>query len=299
MREPHENLFTAMGTWCHVLAINGSDGMLDDAAAEVARLESLWTRFDEASEISELNARAGEPVRVSDETILLLQRAALAHETTAGWFDPFMAGELVALGYDRDFAELPTVSGAASRCPRRRQRGSRAPLRVDPSQGTAALEPGASFDPGGIGKGLAADLVSSRIVEMGACGALVNLGGDLRCRSQQAREWQIDIDNALDPEAPPVARVRLHEGGLCTSSPHRRRWARPGGGEAHHLLDPSTGEPVANGPASVTVIAPAAWTAEALSKALYAAGPDTGQRLLRRHNAGAVVVDDGGSVQRM
>ena len=39
---------------------------------------------------------------------------------------------------------------------------------------------GVGFDPGGIGKGLAADLVATAAVDLGADGAMVSLGGDLR-----------------------------------------------------------------------------------------------------------------------
>jgi thiamine biosynthesis lipoprotein len=39
---------------------------------------------------------------------------------------------------------------------------------------------GVTLDPGGIGKGLAADLTACLLTDSGACGALVNLGGDLR-----------------------------------------------------------------------------------------------------------------------
>ena len=42
------------------------------------------------------------------------------------------------------------------------------------------LPAGAGFDPGGIGKGLAADLAVAEALTEGAAGVCVNLGGDVR-----------------------------------------------------------------------------------------------------------------------
>src|SRR4051794_6868834 len=98
-----------MGTWAHVLVVDGSAELLTIAEAEVRRLEALWTRFDDRSEVSRLNARPGVPTRVSAETLTLLRRAVAAFESTGGWFDPFLGEQIVDVGYDRTFAELPSA----------------------------------------------------------------------------------------------------------------------------------------------------------------------------------------------
>lgn len=306
----HERRFRAMGTDCHVVVV-GPAHLAEAAEAEVRRLEDRWSRFVDTSEVSRLNAARGAPVRVSADTLTLVRRATLAFETTSGWFDPFLGREIVAAGYDRDFdllegpePERPRPVDAAPDAP---TEGPPAPRRRDTppvtigfDTGTVQLADGVDFDPGGLGKGLGADLVSERLLEWGASGALVNLGGDLRCSGMApADTWRIDIDDPLDRSRPPVATVELRGGGLCTSTARRRRWRTPSGATAHHLLDPSTGRPASTGPASVTVIAPEAWRAESLAKAVYLAGRHRSMPLLRYHQAGAVVVDLDGTVERL
>ncbi len=71
-----------------------------------------------------------------------------------------------------------------------------------------------------------------------------------------------------------------------------RVWRRADGRYAHHLLDPSTGEPAWTGLVGATALAPTALEAETLSKAALLLGPD-GARELLRESGGLIVHDDG------
>lgn len=296
-----------MGTDCHVVVRAGdersADDTLDVAERRVRELESLWSRFRDDSEVSRLNR--GESVALSESTAALLRRADAARTATLGWFDPFLAPALVELGYDRTFDELrdgttghTDVDRDGGREPHRSPRPAigeplraRSPLRFDADGTTARLVDGAGFDPGGIGKGLAADLVSAELIECGAVGVLVNLGGDLRVRGDSGTEaWVIHVGNPFDDTAPPIVELGITECGLATSSPFRRRWRTPNGEAAHHILDPRNGSPAAIEVASITVTAPDAATAELLTTAVMLSGPIHGRALLSRHDARAFVV---------
>ena len=68
-------------------------------------------------------------------------------------------------------------------------------MRIDRDHNTVALPAGVQLDLGGIGKGLAADLVASGLVERGALGACVALGGDVRVAGSSAgRSRVVDTD---------------------------------------------------------------------------------------------------------
>jgi thiamine biosynthesis lipoprotein len=135
------------------------------------------------------------------------------------------------------------------------------------------LPPGVRFDPGGIGKGLAADMVAEWLVGAGALGALVNLGGDLRAAGDppDAGGWAISLPDPVRPGRE-LARFALPHGAVATSSRLRRRWCTAAG-PAHHLLDPATGRPATGGTVAVSVVADRAWRAEALATALFLMGP--------------------------
>lgn len=264
-----------------------ADALLADAWAHIETLEGHWSRFRPDSEISALNRRSGAPVVVSADTFGLVAHAIAAWRLTEGRFDPTVGSALVALGYDRDFTEVtrPCVpvhtAGDAGQAP------GPAGIELDPERSTVTLPAGASFDPGGIGKGLAADLVADALLDAGALGALVNLGGDLRAAGDppDAGGWPVSLPDPLRP-GHELARFSLPHGAVATSSRLRRHWSTTTG-PAHHLIDPTTGRPASGATVAVSVVADRAWRAEALTKALYLGGPDD---LDRYPDAHAIVV---------
>jgi thiamine biosynthesis lipoprotein len=266
----HESRFRVMGTEAHILVVDGGDGLLRIGEGRARDLEQRWSRFLDDSEISELNRAQGQPRIVSPETVELVERARTAWDATGGRFDPTVGAALVAQGYDRDFA-LVAPEVAITRAPVGVP--GLAGLDVVPAINAVTLPPGVSFDPGGIGKGLAADLIAALLLDAGAAGALVNLGGDLRARGRgpDPDGWVVTVPDPLEP-ADELLRLTIPEGAIATSSRLERRW-RTSEGEAHHLIDPGTGRPVDTDVVAVTVVAAEAWWAEALSKALFLAGP--------------------------
>lgn len=293
--------FRAMGSDCRVIVVGGDAADLAWAEDQVRALEAAWTRFNPASELSRINAQAGRAVPASPEMLMLARRAVRAEALTGGRFDPLLGGEIVALGYDRDHLSLTPPGAPSARVTLTpRVRPTTLGLRIDERVGTVVVPAGRSLDPGGIGKGLAADMVSAGLMRRGAQGALVNLGGDIRVRGRgPSGDWRLRIQHPDGGDLPGVAEVTLQQGGLCTSGTNRRRWLRADGTEVHHLIDPATGLPTDAPVAQVSVVARQAWLAEALTKAVVLAGPEDAAPLLARHRAAAVAVTTDGTVVRI
>src|SRR5438309_1008116 len=95
-----------MGTQVHLVAVDADPVVLELGRQRIHELEALWSRFREDSEISRLNLAAPRPVRVSPETIELVQRSLEGWQATSGAFDPTILGDLVALGYHASFEHL-------------------------------------------------------------------------------------------------------------------------------------------------------------------------------------------------
>ncbi len=282
--------FEAMGTDVHIV-VTGLTGkpLVGQAQRRIAQLEQRWSRFVPSSEVSQLNQASGRTTSVSSETFHLIERAVLAWRLTDGAFDPTMLLQLEALGYDKSFAEIsglstPTISNKAAGCEH---------ITLDHQHQTVTLPTGVSFDPGGIGKGFAADLVSGELIEAGAWGALVNIGGDLRVRgiSPTGLTWRIDI---AEPTvlAQRITTVELHDAGLATSTTRKRRWMSTDG-ERHHLLHPATGLPHTSDITLTSAIAGEAWWAEAVATALLQGQPHVPSR------ASALRVRDDGTTERL
>jgi FAD:protein FMN transferase len=262
-----------MGTDAHVVVVGGGVDLPDRAAARVADLESRWSRFLPDSEISRCNALSGRPVRVSDETVRLVACAVSGWRLTEGRFDPTVLAALRDAGYDRDYGaatrhalgHLPPPARPAPGC---------ADVVWNEGERTVTLPAGVLFDPGGVGKGLAADIVTEELLAAGADGALVSLGGDVRVRGlpPEGGQWTVAVEDAAHVGVE-LVRIGLHDGAIATSSRLQRRW-QTRAGSAHHLIDPRTGMPAVTPLVAVTAVTADGWWAEIAAKAVLIGGLD-------------------------
>ena len=285
-----ERRFRAMGSDAHLVIVGAADQVLDDAQRRIEHLERLWSRFIETSEVCELNRRAGDEVVVSPETALLVERAIEAWRLTGGGFDPTVLGAVLRAGYDVSFEAMPdnktpVASNLLTGC---------TDIEIDGC--SVRLPAGTGFDPGGIGKGLAADIVISEVLTAGATGACVNLGGDLRVAgvNPQGGAWTIAIEHPASPE--PIALVGLGAGAVATSTTLRRRW-NVDGQQRHHLIDPATGEPSDSDLELSTVIAGEAWIAEVLAKAVLLRGSQRAFDIIDGTGVQALTIDATGVIR--
>ncbi len=130
---------------------------------------------------------------------------------------------------------------------------------------------------GSIGKGYAIDRAvdlirghwwpTSALVH-GGQSSLFALGSP---PGQLGGRWEIAVRNPFDATEP-LGTLRLRNRGLGTSGAAFQQFVVDGRIYGH-IIDPRSGEP-ASGPASVTVLAPTAALADALSTAFYLLGPD-------------------------
>ena len=290
-----EHRFRSMGTQCHIVLDAGADGgteLASWAAHEAARLQRCWSRFDPDSELCWLNDHPSAQVDVSATLGLALDRATQAHRLTDGRFDPAILDDLERWGYDRTFAEIqpgPTPGSTASTP----GHGGFDQLRLDTAMSTVTRPVGMRIDLGGIGKGLAADLIAEGLVARGATSVCVSMGGDLRVAGRApAAGWPVPVEHPLD-ESVVAFEWSLGEGSIVTSTTRFRRWM-VGTDEAHHIIDPRTHAPARTGVAAVIVADSTAWRAEVIAKAALVAGPVEGLALIDRSGVtGWIYTEDG------
>lgn len=241
--------------------------LLDHVGRRLVELERRWSRFLDDSEVSGLNSAGGSPRRCSTDTVALVEALVHAWHATAGAFDPTLLGTLVDVGYaaSRSDATVRTSLPGDVRPVGRPDR-----VLVDQTSGIVRLPPGTTLDPGGLGKGLAADLIARELVDLGAEGVLVEIGGDLRVTgtSPERDAWPIEIRSANGDASVLIAVVA---GGVATSSSRLRTW-RTRNGERHHLLDPRTLRPTDDDVIGCTVVAASAAWAEAFTKVAFVDG---------------------------
>jgi thiamine biosynthesis lipoprotein len=272
--------------------------LVDRARARIDELERRWSRFLADSELCRLNRAAGSPVLVSAETFDLVALAVAAWHRTEGLFDPTVLSAMVANGYDRSFDLLADGADDRVSVPDRPAPGCGG-IDLDRTLGAVTLPPGVGLDLGGIAKGRAADLVAGELLEAGAAGVCVNLGGDLRVAGSGPGTdgWVVGIDDPFDLGTTAWT-IALARGAVVTSARTRRRW-RASGADRHHLVDPATGGPADSGVAAVTVVGAEAADAEVLAKTALIAGAEAGATLLVEAGMPALITRDDGAVTRL
>jgi len=278
----------AMGSYFEVRLPVCTPGAIDLASRSLDVIESLefqMTVYRDDSEVALLNASAHRgPVPVERELFNLLERAVDLWKTTEGAYDVTSGALSLAWGFTRGPRRVPdpeTLLDARS-CT-----GSQY-LSLDREAATIAFDrPGLTINLGSIGKGYAIDRAAEVIRDHwyptsglihGGRSSLYALGSP---PDDFGGRWEIAVRNPLDPDSP-VGTVRLRNRGMGTSGAALQQFEE--GGRAYgHLIDPRTGVPPEDGPLSVTVLAPSAAEADALSTAFYLIGAEKTAAYVAEH----------------
>ncbi len=261
--------FRAMGTDCELIVYGaGADEFVAMGVLRVELLEQCWSRFRPTSELMHLNSLAGTgAVAVSEDLLTLVDIMLEAWKATGGLFDPTVIDSMNALGYDRDFASVIARDAIAAVTAQVKRAPGMGDVVIDEENMTIALPAGVGLDPGAIGKGLAADIIVEELMNAGAEGIIVNLGGDIVFAGSPGSDapWVMAI---IDERLPRDAddRVVRHlefeagtdHGAVATSTTLKRVWADG----RHHVIDPRTGDVARTDLVQATIAAATGWWAE-------------------------------------
>jgi thiamine biosynthesis lipoprotein len=260
------------------------------AFREIARLESVLSSWDPTSEVSRLNARAGQgPQRVSDDLAAVTDESLSICASTKGAFDPSVGALVRAWGFytEAPVTPAPDSGGAAASHVGCNQ------IKVNRDSQSIALAEGVALDFGGIGKGYAVDRAMDILRTRGVTRAKVDFGSSsLGFLGRVDGGWPVVIVDPRDRDTPLIS-LRVSEGSVSTSS-QQERYFESAGHRYGHIFDPRLGRPVESRLLSVTVIMPRGSTADALSTGLFVMGAAEGKRAISRlPDVAAVFVEQG------
>ncbi|WP_406696749.1 FAD:protein FMN transferase [Singulisphaera sp. Ch08] len=288
----------AMGSYFEVRLAANTPGAADLAGRVLDRIDELETQltvYRDDSEVSRLNASAHlGPIEVEPGLFHLLERAMELGRATGGAYDVATGALSAAWGFFKGPKHVPEAAVLAEA----RDRTGQHHLTLDPERRTVAFDrAGVAINLGSIGKGYAIDC-AVKVVEAywwptstlihGGRSSLYALGSP---PGRFGDRWEIAVRNPFQPETP-LGVLRLRNRGMGTSGTDFQQFEADGRVYGH-ILDPRTGEP-AFGPASVTVVAPTAAEADALSTAFFLLGPDAAAAYVTAHpEIGAIFVNEG------
>lgn len=282
----------AMGTEIRFW-IEPSAGAATNAAFRIGErfmrdFDRRLSRFNPDSELCALNADPRFTVEVSRLLAELVASALRAAEISAGLVDPTLLPELEDAGYHKSLAGIaaPAVEQLLADTPPAHPAapdpGARwREIEVDLVAKTVSRPAGVMIDSGGSGKGLAADMLARlwRGLLPADTAFIIDCGGDMRLGdlAETADPYEIAVETC--PVATVPITFELRGGGVATSGIANRAW-RSKSGYAHHLIDPSSGEPAWTGICSVTALAGNAQLAETAAKAALLGGVDAARVIL-------------------
>lgn len=250
-----------MGGHGNITLVGAGETLLSRCWDLAAGCEQLWSRFIPTSDISQLNLAEGHAVEVSPLTRRLVSEMVEGFHLTNGAYDPTLLPALIKAGYTNSLVDPTriTVLPSTARAPGR-------PEEIVTTDHAVTLPIGTTLDPGGIGKGCAADVIAEFALAEGALGVLVEMGGDIVMRGDapDGVAWILGIEDPhVDKEH--ISIVRIKSGAIATSSQLKRRFVHEGQ-HTHHLLDAHSTTSAATAVQTVTAIAASGARAEVLTK---------------------------------
>jgi FAD:protein FMN transferase len=284
-----------MGTDFEISTAGGPEAQareaIDAALDAIDGISHRLNSHDEASDVARINAAAGvEPVRVSDETLSLLELCRHYSEVSGGTFDVTFAALIPVWRVLREQPpRLPTdqeIEAARALVDYRR-------LVLDRAAMTAFLpERGMAIGLGGIGEGYGVDQGAKVLLDHGVHDFIMGGGGDMMVRgTKNGLPWTLGIQHPRRPGELLGEITVDHDLAVATSGDYER-FVEIGGVRYHHILDPRTGRP-SRGCISATLVGPDATLVDALATAVFVLGPTEGMRLVERTpGVEALLVDD-------
>jgi thiamine biosynthesis lipoprotein len=288
-----------MGTIFQILAYvrtQEQEHALDDALLLMADLETRWSPWIEESEVHRINQAAGKkPVRVSPDTLALLQRSVAMCFETQKAFDP----TFFALSPLYDFKKKPFQPPSDEAVTEALKLVGCENIEINTNKSTVRLaQTGMRIHLGGNAKGTALDEAAKVLTEAGIKRFVVDGGGDIVSLGDGPKgPWRVGVQHPRKSRGSLMGLIANTGGSVATSGDYER-FATVDGTRYHHIIDTRTGKP-SKGCMSSTVIVPstprAGELADSLATTLCVLGHEEGFALIAKYQGieAALLSSDG------
>ena len=270
---------------------NWANEKIENAIAEISRIERLLTTFKPDSQTNQINAQAGiRPVQVDKEVFELIQRSLRISNLTQGAFDiTYGSIDKTLWNFDTKMTALPDAVTAKKMV---RLIDYQKVILNKNDYSVLLQEKGMRIGFGGIGKGYAAEMAKQLMMREGVKSGVVNASGDLTTWGNQldGKQWTIGI---ADPNQKnkTFSSINISNMAVATSGDYEK-FVIINNKRYSHTINPKTGLPV-TGIKSVTIIAPNAELADCLATPVTVMGVKVGLDLINQiKGIACVIVDD-------
>jgi len=249
---------------------------LQAAVNEVDQQMSGWKPDSDLMRIN--RAAVGEWLEVPARLIEVLRLGLSIGRASGGAFDIGLGDAVTAWGFGPDAAAGERIRIALSA----RRRPSWDVLEIEGHR--LRKRDAITLDLNGIAKGYGVDRLAGTLKDFGITSYLAGIDGEMRACGLRpdGAPWSIAIEQPDYDRRAAHSVIVLEDGAIATSGDYRH-WVDVEGRRLSHTMDPRRGAPLAQSPASVTVVARSCAEADAWATALMVLGPDAGCDMARAH----------------
>lgn len=225
--------------------------ILDDAAAEVERIDGLLNHKLEGSDVYKVNNAKGERVEVSQEVRDMMSMGILIGNMTDGAFDMTMGPVNDLWSFDTKEPKLPDDADIKAAL----EHVFYGDMATQGSQLWLA-DPEAKLDFTYMADSYIASKVETVMSTAGVKQGKIDIGGTTLMIGEEAEDtpWTVGIENINGDEVQLVGSIRVTDKALATISINEKTFLQ-NDKTYHHVLDPKTGYPAETDIESATVIA--------------------------------------------
>lgn len=246
--------FTAMASECEFLIGTSDENfahkLSEKGVGEVRRIEQKFSRYRQDNLCYAINNAEGKSVELDEECYRLLDFAQTCYGLSDGLFD--LTSGVLRRVWNFDCSD---------RIPKQEDIDRVLPLvgweHVSFDHCSLKMKPDMEIDFGGIGKEYAVSRVAD-ICQQSApdVSVLINLGGDIQVTKARddGKPWSVGVESTSTLKTSTNI-ISIVQGALATSG-DSKRYLIKNGERYSHILNPKTGWPIQNAPASITVLSP-------------------------------------------
>jgi thiamine biosynthesis lipoprotein len=278
-----------MGTTYHVTVITAGPiprerlrAKIDRRLDEINRSLSTWLEDSEISRFNRLR-ETGTEFPISEDFLRVMVAADEVFTQSEGAWDGTVSPLVELWGFG---PSGPTPSPlSAERLAAAKAEVGFDKIEIRRPRALVKRHASVTLDLSSIAKGYGADAVAEVLGGEGLVDFLVEIGGEVYAAGARRDRgpWRVGI-NRPHPEADPdevYKVVPLADRALATSGDYRS-YVLEEGVRRSHIIDPRSGQPVANGVISVSVLAPSCMQADGLATAAMVMGAEDGLKLIER-----------------
>ena len=277
--EASKDIF-AMDTYMTVTAYGAkAQEAVDEAEAEIQRLDELLSTGNEESEIAQLNQNKN--ATLSEDAGYLVERALELNKETDGAFDIAIYPVMEAWGFPTQNYQVPTADTLESLL----KLADASQIIYDENSRKISFDrEGMKIDLGGIAKGYTSSRIMDIYKENNISSGLVNLGGNVQALGTKpdGSKWRVAVQSPDDTEDY-LGILSVEDKAVITSGGYERYFEQDGK-TYHHIINPKTGYPAENGLTSVTVVSEDGTLADGLSTSLFIMGKEEAIEFWKAHS---------------